>query len=32
VKNTILRGFQASNGTGLKVAPASGTSEVFLEI
>jgi hypothetical protein len=31
VKNTILRGFQASNGTGLKVAPASGTSEVFLE-
>lgn len=31
VKNTILRGFQAANGTGLKVAPASGTSEVFLE-
>jgi hypothetical protein len=31
VKNTTLRGFQASNGTGLKVAPAAGTSEVFLE-
>jgi len=31
VRNTILRGFQALNGTGIKVAPASGTAEVFLE-